>query len=76
MSTPVVVFCEGAFERVFYQGDAVARAYASGLSQGASYYAGSLRAYVLPEDDAEMTERERPAEVTKARAAIERGAGR
>jgi hypothetical protein len=64
----VVIFAERYFElAVGYPTKTEARAFASGVGQGASFYgAGSCGAFVLPDDEAEMREFEKPEEIEKA----------
>lgn len=63
----VAVFTEGDFERIYNKPTlAQARAFVSGLSTGAGYYAGSLTAYVLPEDEEEMRGEESAEQASRA----------
>jgi hypothetical protein len=66
----VAVFTEDDFETLLSEPDyAQARAFANGLSRGARYYAGSLAAYVLPEDEEEMRAEEDAGQTSRAVAA-------
>jgi len=68
--TKIFLFTEGSFEIAIQMPTLEeARAYARGAEIGASYYAGSLAAYVMPEAEAELREREEPEEVERAFAA-------
>lgn len=67
----VLVFTEGEFEIVLEKPWTLeeASAFAQGAGFGAGYYAGSLAAYVMPRDETEMREREKPDEIKRALAA-------
>lgn len=64
----VAIFAEESFEEVEDMSDIYqARAFARGVSRGASFYgAGSCSAYVLPEELDEMREHEPAEEVERA----------
>lgn len=70
----IAVFTEGNFERIYEKPtQEEARAFARGLETGAGYYAGyagSLGAYVLPEEEDAMRKDEKPEAVAEAMAAI------
>ncbi len=64
----VAVFCEGGFESIERRtSEADARGFCDGVSVGASMYGtGDFGAYLLPEQEDDMREGERPVEVEKA----------
>lgn len=68
----VLIFTEGSFEKAVSQPSLeVARAYASGVQDGAALYgAGSCGAYVFRDDADEMRESESAEEVARAERAI------
>jgi len=67
----ILIFTENEFEIALEKSWTLeeASAFARGAEMGASYYAGSLAAYVMPRDEADMREREKPAEIERALAA-------
>lgn len=71
----VVTFTEEEFSDVFsFENKDYARGFCGGFTTGAGEYgAGGASGYILPDDEAEMREDEKPAEVERALKAAAKG---
>ena len=72
MSIMILIFAERSFERIEARlTTALAHAYSDGVTAGSDLYgAGSCGAYVMPDDEDDMREFERPDQIERAMVAM------